>query len=339
MKDISANGSLVTRENPERNIKEIVSYKFEIDDPRDRLISDKIRGLNIFQCIGQFLWITQGNFNLEAIKYYQPSSDKFSSDGIKVIGAYGPRLFGIQHLNQMRHIIDILTKDSGKRRAVASVYLPQFDQHGLPKEEVPCTLNLQYLVRDNKLQAVTYMRSQDVFKVLPYDFFIFTMLQEYLLNRLRTEYLLKELGSEHLEFQLGRYNHYSGSFHVYQKDLDTIKQVIENESAETIKMKKMPQKDVELRLRSLNRFESIVRMSTASKIKYGLQFNFDSMQNMMNNMLKDEYWIQLGLILLSYSAINTKDKENYKKIFGLLHPEYQHFVKFYIDKNELTEFY
>ena len=330
LKDVSNNGSSVTRKNSTRDIIEIISYKFEVDNPRDRLIFDKIRGLNIFQCIGQFLWITQGNFNLEAIKYYQPSSDKFSSDGVKMIGAYGPRLFGIQHLNQMSHVIDTLADDPGKRRAVASVYLPQFDQHGLANEEVPCTLNLQYVVRDDKLQAVTYMRSQDAFNVLPYDFFIFTMLQEYLLN---------ELGREHPEFKLGRYNHYSGSFHVYQKDLYEIKQVIENESAEIITMKEMPSKDVKLRLRSLNKFESIVRTVTSSKVEYGLEFDFDSMLNMVNGLLKDEYWIQLGLILLSYSAIKTDNKENHRKVYGLLHQEYQHFVRLYIDKHGFTGFY
>ena len=247
MKDVSNNGSSVTRKKSTRNIIEIISYKFEVENPRDRLIFDKIRAINIFQCIGQFLWITQGNFNVEAIKYYQPNSGNFSSDGIKMIGAYGPRLFGIQHLNQMSHVIETLADDPGKRRAVASVYLPQFDQHGLAKEEVPCTLNLQYVVRNDKLQAVTYMRSQDAFNVLPYDFFIFTMLQEYLLNELRPE---------HPEYQLGRYNHYSGSFHVYQKDRNEIEQVIENESAKIITMREMPSKNARLRLRSLTGINS-----------------------------------------------------------------------------------
>ncbi len=114
LKDISTNGVLVSRKDSTRNTQETVSYKFEIDDSRNRLISDELRGIDIFQCVGQFLWITQGNFNVEAIKYYQPISDKFSSDGVKMIGAYGPRLFGIQHLNQIEHVIDTLTEDPGK---------------------------------------------------------------------------------------------------------------------------------------------------------------------------------------------------------------------------------
>ncbi len=208
--------------------------------------------------------------------------------------------------------------------------MPQFDQHEFENEEVPCTLNLQYLIRDDKLQAVTYMRSQDAFNVLPYDFFIFTMLQEYLLNRLKPE---------HPEFQLGRYNHYSGSFHVYQKDLDKINKITDNQSSKNFTMKKMPSKNVELRLRALNIFESIVRTATLAKGKYKIKFDFDAMVDVMNDSLKDEYWRQLGLILLSYSAIQTEDRERHKQIFDLLDPEYKYFVKLHIDKHRLTGFY
>lgn len=323
LKEISDNGYSVKRKNKKRDIIEIISHKFFLDDPRDRLIQDDVRGLNIFQCIGQFLWITQGNFNLEAIKYYQPISDKFSSDGVKVIGAYGPRLFGIEHLNQMSHVLDILADDPSKRRAVASIYLPQFDQHGLANEEVPCTLNLQYLVRNDKLQAVTYMRSQDAFKVLPYDIFIFTMLQEYLLNMLKPE---------HPEFQLGTYNHFSGSFHVYEDDMPQIKNVLQNNSKTKFQMAEMPSKDVKLRLRILNKFESIVRTLTSSKLEHNLHLDFDSLIRILNNLLKEEYWNQLGLLLLSYSTILTKDADNQKKILDMLNPEYQFFVKLYVDK-------
>ena len=229
----------------------------------------------------------------------------------------------------MQHVLDTLADDPGKRRAVASIYLPQFDQHGLANEEVPCTLNLQYLVRNDKLQAITYMRSQDAFKVLPYDLFIFTMLQEYLLN---------ELKPEHPKFQLGRYNHFSGSFHIYANDIPQIKDVLKNNSMEVVKMAEMPSKDVRLRLRSLNKFESIVRTFTSVKLEHGISFNFDSLLKTMNDLLKDSYWKQLGLILLSYSAIKIEDKENHKKIFDMLNPEYKHFVKLYVEKNQLTGF-
>lgn len=322
LSDILKNGQEITRRDSSRNILEIVSYKFEIEDPRDRLLYDETRAMNIFQCIGHFLWITQGNFNLEAMKYYQPYAGKFSSDGVKVIGAYGPRLFGIQHLNQMEHVLDVLDKDPSKRRAVASIYLPQFDQHGLPNEEIPCTLNLQYLVRNEKIQAVTYMRSQDAFKVLPYDIFIFTMLQEYVQNMLKPKH----------QIELGRYNHFSGSFHVYHDDLIQVNKVISNKQTSDFRMPPMPSRDVKFRLRDINKFESTVRTCVTAKLEHAVSIDFNSLFKMLDNLLKEEYWKQFGWLLLCYGAIKVNDKENYQRAHGMLDKEYQRFVQLYLKK-------
>ncbi|MBS3926284.1 MAG: hypothetical protein KGZ34_06315 [Nitrosarchaeum sp.] len=327
LKTILNEGHEVKRKDSKRNIRELIGHSFYIENPLERLLCDEVRGLNIFQCVGQFLWITQGNFNLEAIKYYQPLSEKFSSDGVKMIGSYGPRLFGIQHLGQMDHLINVLAKDPSKRRAVASIYLPQFDQHGLSGEEVPCTLNLQYLIRDNNVQSVTYMRSQDVFKVMPYDIFLFTMLQEYVMNQLKPEYS---------DFSLGRYNHFSGSFHIYESDIPQIEKVIGNSSSCGDKMPEMPSRDVKIRLRNLNKFESTLRTMTSAKIEFGVDVNYSSMLDMLEKLQKDEYWKQMGLILIAYSAIKTKNNKILEQTYNSLCSTYQHFIDVYQEKTKIT---
>jgi len=325
LSDILQHGNDVNRKDPTRDIREIISYKFEIEDPRDRLLYDENRAMNIFQCIGHFLWITQGSFNLEAIKYYQPYfANKISSDGYSVIGAYGPRLFGIEHLNQMKHLLEILDKDPSKRRAVASVYLPQFDQHGLSNEEVPCTLNLQYLIRNQKIQSVIYMRSQDAFKVLPYDVFIFTMLQEYVQNMLKPKH----------EFELGMYNHYSGSFHVYFHDIPVIQQVISNKQSSTFKMPPMPSRDITFRLRDINKFESTVRTIITAKSENNVTVDFESLFKMLDAMVEEDYWKQFGWILLCYGALKVSDEHYRKLAYDKLNKEYQRFVDLYIEKSK-----
>ena len=319
LNDVLSTGDDVTR-GTKRGFKEIISYKFTLDDPRDRLIFDETRGLNIFQCIGQFLWITQGNFQLEDIKYYQPISERFSSDGVRMIGAYGPRLFGIHHLNQIKHILNILDEDTTRRRAVASIYLPQFDQHG-GKDEVPCTLNVQYLVRQAKLNAVTFMRSQDAYLVLPYDVFIFTMLQEYVKAVLETAH----------DIDLGNYYHNGGSFHVYTNDIPRIKQVISNKSSTHYIMDKMPYDNAEIRLHELNTFETRLRNTITSYLERKVKVDFDFYFSMIDDYFKEKYWRQLALILICYGAIQMKDKKNIEKAFSLLDPIYQYFVKKYLE--------
>lgn len=321
LNDVISNGTQVDRA-PKRSFKELISYKFTLDNPRDRLIPEKTRSMNIFQCVGQFLWITQGNFNLEAISYYQPLAGKLSSDGIRVIGAYGPRLFGVQHLNQMKHIAKILDEDGTRRRAVASIYLPQFDQHELKNEEVPCTLNLQYLIRDGKLNAITFMRSQDVFNILPYDVFVFTMLQEYLTAVLQAAH----------DIELGGYHHYSGSFHIYMDDMLKVNQVLSSASGSNNIMDVMPSKDIDLRLKDLNRFESVMRNTVSSHEERKVPVDFDFFFNMLNDYFDDHYWHQLALILVCYGAIKMKDEVAREKSLKMLDPIYQYFANLHLEK-------
>lgn len=326
MRDVVDGGSHVARADPERSHTELISHQFAIDDPRRRLIHSARRPVNIFQCVGQFLWITQGNFNLDAISYYQPAAAKYSSDGVKMIGAYGPRLFGVGHLNQMEYILDILDEDPQKRKAVASIYLPHFDQHRRfdqhgRSDEVPCTLSLQYLVRDGGLLALTYMRSQDAFNVLPYDVFNFTMLQEYARNRLVPK----------RDLDLGPYYHYSGSFHVYDQDREAAESVLDEPDSD-LAMPPMPYKDVGPGLKAMNEFESIVRTTVVAKTKGLPSLDFESLFRLAD-MLHDDYWMQFGYLLLFHGARKLRDEKHQDMARGHLRGPYDLIVDAWMNKS------
>ena len=321
LQEIKEDGILVEREE-KRSFIEKISYQFELDNPRDRIIFNKNFGLNIFQCVGQFLWITQGSFNAETIKYYAPVSVKYSSDGVKMIGAYGPRLFGIHHLEQIKHVINVLDGDLSRRRAVASIYLPQFDQHKVA-DEVPCTLNLQYLVRAQKLHSVTYMRSQNAYRLLPYDVFLFTMLQEYINGILTTAH----------NTDIGIYNHYGGSFHIYKDELEDIEKTIQDNTNKTFEMKPMPSKGLTFGLRGLNDFESIVRNTITSHVPRSKSVDFEFLFEICEEWFNEEpYWKQFALLLICYGAIIMKDDKNRDRAIKSLDPIYKYLVQMYIDK-------
>ena len=310
-------------EKRNRDFQEIISHSFTLNDPIDRLISDKLRAMNIFQCVGHFLWITQGNFNLNSIRYYQPRAEKHSSDKVKMIGAYGPRLFGVHHLNQIGHVKDVLDKDSTKRKAVASIYLPQFDQHE-KSDEIPCTLNLQYLIRNNELHAVTYMRSQDAFNVLPYDVFLFTMLQEYLTALLSPKFD---------DLKVGCYHHFSGSFHVYSKNKEFAEKCLDTKPEINEQMEPMPFEDAEIELRNLNKFETLLRNTVVAYKERSTKINFDFYFKMIEESFHYDYWKQLALILLYFGALNTKDDSTLTTVMGKLHPFYRYYVKLHVEKS------
>ena len=245
------------------SFREIIAYQFKLKNPLDRIIYNETFGASIFQYVGQFLWISQGSFNTDEIAYYAPYSKNYSSDGMKMIGACGPRLFGIHHMNQIKHVTETLDEDLYRRRAVASVYLPQFDQHK-SSDEVPCTLNLQYLIRDNHLNAVTYMRSQNAYRLLPYDVFLFTILQEYVNAILTTAH----------ETKLGTYNHFSGSFHIYDDEIPLIDEALSANST-SVPMDPMPSYDVLLWVQKLNKFEALVRTTVSSYKSIKKNVDFD----------------------------------------------------------------
>jgi thymidylate synthase len=75
---------------------------------------------------------------------------------------------------------------------------------------------MQFFVRERKLDAVVYMRSNDIYLGLPYDVFVFTMLQEL---------FALELGLE-----LGRYHHMVGSLHLYEADIVKARNVLASPS-------------------------------------------------------------------------------------------------------------
>lgn len=118
----------------------------------------------------------------------------------RLYGAYGPRTYG-----QFSNVIRRLMSDSDTRQAGVVVWKP-YDL-SVPSKDIPCTLTLQYFLRNGKLNARTTMRSNDIFWGVPYDFWMFTATQRTLAYALGVD--------------VGTYTHVIGSLHAYV-DRDTV---------------------------------------------------------------------------------------------------------------------
>ena len=138
------------------------------------------------------------------ISFYNPRGFDFSRDGIQFEAAFGDRLFGGS--NQMASAEARLREDPATRRALGIIY-DSSDSHNA-RLDVPCAIGVQLLRRDESIECVTLMRSQSAIMVLPYDVFLFTMLQE--------------ISAVRLGCLLGNYRHYSVSFHVYEDEIDAL---------------------------------------------------------------------------------------------------------------------
>ena len=183
---------------------ELVGTHIELLNPRARLSRTETRG-KAFSCLGELLWFLSGNNQLDFIQHYVPKYVDESEDGQTVYGGYGPRLFSTNGINQVDQVISLLKVNKLSRRAVIQLFKAEDNINAhhahLRHREVPCTTHFQFLVRDNRLHMLTYMRSNDAYLGLPHDVFCFTMLQEIVACSISVE--------------LGVYRHFVGSLHLY----------------------------------------------------------------------------------------------------------------------------
>lgn len=208
-----------------QKIKENLAVTLILSNPRARLLSCQKRNTNYGFAVGEFLWYWQGKQDLETMLYYNKRMNAYSDDGKNLNSAYGFRLKDMTvgydispapgarrlPLTQWEVAKRTLLSDSDSRRAVLSINEPADEVKAVTvgSKDVPCTLSLQFFVRNNRLDLHVHMRSNDVMWGLTYDLFSFTLFQECMMLELRKEEKFKDL-------QLGKYYHTAGSLHLYE---------------------------------------------------------------------------------------------------------------------------
>lgn len=201
-------------------VRERLGHSFRIVDIRDRIPYVPYRDFSISYMIAELLWYLSGNNSTEWISNYAPFWKNISDDGTTANSAYGAKIFR-QHKYQVhdgmpegwtqwQYLKDELTKDSDSRRAVIHIRMPQ-DSY-LAQKDVPCTLSLQFFIRDGLLHQVASMRSSDLILGIAYDIPAFTMFQEL---------LALELG-----VSTGTYTHISNSLHIYEKHFQMVEKIL-----------------------------------------------------------------------------------------------------------------
>jgi hypothetical protein len=201
---------------------EIEDFLFKIENPLDRIATERWRKMNLGFAITDSLSFLVGDNLLAPLVQFVPNFSRFSTNGRTIDGSYGNRIHTSQQLDLT---IEMLKKDPHTRRAVISIYMGAIDLLGGGGLNTPCTLNFHFLVRDGRLNMKVMMRSNDVILGLTNDVFTFTFLQEYI--------------SVKTGIPMGAYVHYASSFHLYETDLERIG-VIEVEPVWPHVMNKMP---------------------------------------------------------------------------------------------------
>lgn len=183
-------------------VREVLCHTTRVD-MRMPIVSVKSRKMGFRFMAAEAWWILSGRNDVASISPFSSHIAYFSNDGRHFDGAYGPRI-----VDQLRYVVDTLRNDPDSRQAVLEIWRPN------PREskDVPCTLCVQWLIRDGKLHCIDTMRSSDAWLGWPYDVFNFSMLSAYVLLLLRTRF---DPEGVFAKLELGALWLTAGSSHLY----------------------------------------------------------------------------------------------------------------------------
>lgn len=190
-------------------IREILANQTRIDMRRP-VVTVKKRKLGRRFLVAEAWWILSGRNDVRAIAPYSKEIASFSNDGIRFDGSYGPKI-----VDQLRYVVDSLERDADTRQAVLNIWR----ENPRDSKDVPCTLSVQWFIRNNKLHCIDTMRSSDVWLGIPYDCFNFSMLSAYVLLSLR------QRRSDFDKVDLGSLTITAGSQHLYDRNLERVGEV------------------------------------------------------------------------------------------------------------------
>lgn len=207
-------------EGEDRYVKELVGVDFKVDKPllhRDDIIKyifkEEKESNKILKYCKQEIKDRCSGKPLNPGNSYKIRSDmwnKFLEDSGKFSYQYAERLWTNQ---QFENVINILSKDSGTRQAVLSIWNPDKDMD-LSKlgggNRIPCSLNYQFLIRNDRLHCIYSMRSNDFLGHHVIDLYCCTGLMEYVVKRLKGVYPNLKIGS---------LTYMCGSLHAFNWDL------------------------------------------------------------------------------------------------------------------------
>ena len=117
----------------------------------------------------------------------------------------------INYSRQLDNAIAALKDDEHSRRAMIMIFKPEDTRESSGfQTRIPCSVSYQFLIRNNKLMVLYYIRSNDYFKHFAIDIWLTQAIQEYMWTQLQDTYP---------GLKIGPLNYYAGSFHAYHEDL------------------------------------------------------------------------------------------------------------------------
>ncbi len=178
--------------------------------PWQRVLFSEERDANPFFHLYEAIWMLGGSRDLQKLTHFNAGMANFSDDNETLNGSYGYRWRHQFHYDQLKDVVEMLTKDPDSRRVVLQMWDPVHDLNS-PSKDIPCNTNIYFKIRDSALQMTVCNRSNDmIWGAYGANAVHMSVLQEYV--------------AAALGCYMGPYYQVSDSFHVYlNKEWDKVK--------------------------------------------------------------------------------------------------------------------
>lgn len=192
---------------------EIVHYNFILKNPMAKFLMAPQRNFKFGFADKFFNWIWEGDGDMSKMIPHNDKTNKYMDEDMTGRNtAYGPRL-----VSQRESIIEELVRDKNSRRGSIMILYPSDSEmlidsfEGKTKQEYPCTIALQFMIREDKLDLHVLMRSNNAVTTLCYDVYVFTHIMQAMCD---------ELKLAGVKVTPGFYYHTSVSMHLFDTDID-----------------------------------------------------------------------------------------------------------------------
>lgn len=187
-------------------------------DQGERLCLLQSRGINPAFALVEAAWLIMGRNDLAPLQSILRNYGQYSDDGVTLSGAYGYRLRRHFGVDQIERAIDTLRRGADTRRVVLTLY--EVADLGRDSKDIPCNTQVVLRIEGGRLTMTVLNRSNDLWLGVPYNWFVFRVLQTFIAN---------ELGLE-----AGFQRHVSTCMHLYTKDIWAARRVAATNSVESI---------------------------------------------------------------------------------------------------------
>ena len=166
---------------------QLYSVNFILENSRNRV--HNIRGVKSIKYLArEFLAYFNGSLYIkDGLSYASKFWERLADKSGKINSNYGYYIFyepvNELYKNQYDWIINCFKLNKETRRAIININQPL---HKTNTKDFPCTISLQYFIRDNKLCSVVSSRNTDIITGLPYDMGFFSFMTELFYIDLKT---------------------------------------------------------------------------------------------------------------------------------------------------------